>query len=168
MNRRLDLKAELLKMEGAGFNRSEIIDQLCSTFKVKPCTIYYYYRTRPQWQPEILGLSEAKEAYHQTLNRLEYIYQKFSAISMRASEDSNKIGALKGMLETTLKKAELTGVIVPGVPSAEKPTFQSLLDQEVMDRLTPSEEAVVMRAAELFLKKRGELLELREKEKCLA
>ncbi|MCJ7423426.1 hypothetical protein MUP01_04055 [Candidatus Bathyarchaeota archaeon] len=165
MNRRLELKTDLLKMEGAGVSRPDIIEQLCLKFHVRPKSVYWYYQTRSQWQPEIMGLSEAKEAYHQTLNRLEYIYQKFSSVYMSAPEANNKIGALRGMLETTLKKAELTGVLVPGVPSEGKQNFQSLIEQEVLDSLSPDENAVVIEAASLFMRKRSELMSLREQEK---
>lgn len=154
-------------MEGAGLSRPDITEQLCSKFPVRPKTVEYYYRTRSQWQPEILGLSEAKESYHQTLNRFEYQYRKSSAIAMRASEDSNKLGALKLMFAITVKKAELTGVLVPGVASEDKPTFQSLLDEEVMDHLTRDENELVLQAASVFMKKRGELLEMREQEKTM-
>jgi hypothetical protein len=164
LNRRLELKTELLRLEGAGFNEREIVEQLHERFHAARKTVYYYYRTRPQWQPEILGLSEAKEAYHQTLNRLEYIYKEFSIICLSAREDSNKIGALKGMLETTLKKAELTGVLVAGIAAEDKPTFQSLLDQEALESLSPEDNALVMRAAGVFLKKRGALLEMRDQD----
>lgn len=164
MNRRLELKTELLKMEGAGIGRPEIVEQLCLKYHVRPQSIHWYYRTRSQWQPEILGLSEAKEAYHQTLNRLEYIYQKFSSVYFQAPEANNKIGALRGMLETTLKKAELTGVLVAGVPSEDKPTFQSLIEQEVLDSLTPDENAIVIKAAALFMQKRDELMEQKGQE----
>jgi hypothetical protein len=95
---------------------------------------------------------------------LEYIYQKFSSVYFSAPEANNKIGALRGMLETTLKKAELTGVIVSGVPSEDKTSFQSLIEQEVMDSLTPDENMVVMKAASLFMRKRGELMQLRGQE----
>jgi hypothetical protein len=151
-------------MEGAGISRPDIVKELCVRFHVRPATIHYYYRSRSLWQPEILGLSEAKEAYHQTLNRLEYIYQKFSSIYLTAPEANNKIGALKGMLETTLKKAELTGVLVPGMPSEDKQSFQSLIDQEVMEHFTEEENKVVLDAASIFMRKRKELLSLREPE----
>ena len=95
------------------------------------------------------------------MNRLEYIYKNFSTVYMTTTEGSNKIGALRGMLDTVLKKAELTGVLVSGVASADKPTFQSLIEQEVMDNLLPEENMVVMKAASLFMRKRGELMSLR-------
>lgn len=151
-------------MEGAGIGKLEIVEQLSIKYHMRQSSIRYYFRSRSQWQPEILGLSEAKESYHQTLNRLEYIYQKFSSVYFEAPEANNKIGALRGMLETTLKKAELTGVLVPGVPSEDKTSFMSLIEQEVMDSLTPDENAVVMKAASLFMRKRGELMSLREQE----
>jgi hypothetical protein len=115
VNRRLELKTDLLKMEGAGINRPDITEQLCLKYSQPRSSINYYWRTRHKWQREILGLSEGKQAYHQTLNRLEYIYQKFSSVYMSATESNGKIGALRGMLETALKKAEITGVFVPGM-----------------------------------------------------
>jgi len=164
VNRRLELKTELLKMEGAGFSKADIVQELHTKFKVATKTVYYYYRTRHEWQPAILGLAAGKEAFHQTLNRLDYIYQKFSYVHLQAHDDNNKIGALKGMLETTLKKAELTGILVPNQSADEQASFMDLIDREVMETLTPEEEAIVMKAAELFQKKREAALATHEQE----
>ena len=158
MKNRLEFKLDLLTMEGQGFNRSEIVQQLAEKHSVSTKLVYYYINTRTRWQPEILGLETAKEAYHQTLNRLEYIYRHFSLIAQTAPENSNKVGALKGMLATITKKAELTGVLTPiGAPIE----LDEGLDQEVFEHLSVEEREVIGRATYIYLTKRQEMEEHR-------
>jgi hypothetical protein len=157
VNRRLDVKTELLKLEGAGFTRPEIIDQLSEKFHVSPRTIRYYYRTRYKWQPEITGLASAKAAYHQALNRLEHIYRKFSLILLQASEDNAKIGALKGMLETQWKKAMISGVLTPNTATEESHESQDLAYDEALKNLTLEEQDIVIKAVEVVRRKREQI-----------
>lgn len=156
MKNRLEFKLDLLTMEGQGFNRSEIVQQLSQKHSVSTKLVYYYLTTRARWQPEILGLEDAKDAYHQTLNRLEFIYRHFSLIAQTAPENSNKVGALKGMLATITKKAELTGVLTPtGAPME----LDEDLDHEVFEHLTVAEREIIGRATYVYLTKRQEMEE---------
>jgi hypothetical protein len=152
MKNRVEYKLDLLQMEGQGFNRAEIVEQLAEKYNVSKRLGYYYFKTRARWQPEILGLEDAKDSYHQTLNRLEYIYRRFSILSSNAPEASNRVGALKGMLEALRTKAEVTGVLGPS--SQTTVLIEDGLDSEVFNALTPEENALVMCATDLFLKKK--------------
>jgi hypothetical protein len=155
MKNRLEYKLDLLQMEGQGFNRTETVQHLAEKHGVSERVGYYYFKTRSRWQPEILGLETAKDAYHQTLNRLEYIYRHFSLIASSAPENSNRVGALKGMLETVIKKAEITGVLAPSdMPSIN---VDAVLDEATFKSLTPEENLTVVRATSMFLQKRQSL-----------
>jgi hypothetical protein len=155
MKNRLEYKLDLLQMEGQGFTRTEIVSYLADKHKVSKKLGYYYFKTRARWQPELLGLEDAKDSYHQTLNRLEYIYRRFSLLSANAPEFSNRVGALKGMLEVLRTKAEITGVLGPQIQPAA--FLEDALDSEVFNILTPEENEVVMHATDLFLTKKQDL-----------
>jgi len=161
MKNRLEYKLDLLQMEGEGFNRTEIIQFLADKHHVSERVGYYYFKTRGRWQPEILGLKDAKDAYHQTLNRLEYIYRHFGHIAVTAPENSNRVGALKGMLDTTLRKAEILGIWTGIQPEQVQEDPASI---EVLQALSVEEEAIVMRAVNLFLDKKDQFLVKRVQE----
>jgi hypothetical protein len=156
MKNRLEYKTDLLQMEGQGFTRAETVQYLADKHHVSTKLGYYYFKTRARWQPEILGLEDAKDGYHQTLNRLEYIYRRFSVIATTAPEYSNRVGALKGMLETVRTKAEITGVLGPTTPILN--IGDERLDAEVFKTLSEEENTIVMRATHLFLEKKQDLL----------
>lgn len=155
MKNRMKLKLELLRMEGQGLNKSEIVDALAQQFHVSRKLGYYYYKTRSQWQPEILGLEDAKAAYHQTLNRLEFIYRHFSLLAQTAPENSNRVGALKGMLATIIKKAELTGVLAPSGTSSLD--VDDVFDDATFRALAPQERDLIMQATQIFLRRKEEV-----------
>ena len=50
--RRLDL----LKLEGMGFNQSEIVKQLSEKYRCSDRTVYYDFENRRDWQPALQQL----------------------------------------------------------------------------------------------------------------
>ena len=76
-------------------------------------------------------------------------------LSQSAPEASNKVGALKGMLEVIRTKAEITGVLGP--QSLTPAVIEDALDSEVFKILTLEENEIVMHATQLFLKKKQDL-----------
>lgn len=104
-----DRRLKLLKMEGAGFSRIEILNELTKEFEVCKATIHRDYRLRSKWQPSIQSM-DPEASLLKTINRYEQIYRKASLISLQDQNPNARVGALKVMLEAT--KA-LHSVIVP-------------------------------------------------------
>ena len=46
-------RLELLKMEGMGFNQSEIVKQLSEKYRCSERTVYYDFENRRDWQPAL-------------------------------------------------------------------------------------------------------------------
>lgn len=87
LQRRLDL----LRLEGKGFNKADIVKILAQDFQCTERTVWYDFEKRPQWQPKLQSLQE-DQVIEKVLNRYEYIYQQASLIHhYRVSDDSKKL-----------------------------------------------------------------------------
>ena len=72
-------RLKLLKLEGDGLLKPEIVKELSAEFEVTIQTCYRDFRTRNVWQPITL---ETEKAIHKILNRHEQLYRKVSALRL--------------------------------------------------------------------------------------
>jgi len=118
---------ELLKMEGIGFSRSEIVTELSEEFQVTDRTVYRDYEHRDQWQPHVQTL-DPERSLLQILNRYEQIYKRAAFIALQTENDSAKIGAFNIMLKANEKLAET--MLLPGIMQDLKAIKQTLEGRE--------------------------------------
>jgi len=90
--RRLDL----LKMEGDGLLRPEIVKELSDKYECSKDALWYDFRTKPKWQPYI---QELKNVYLRIINRHDQLYRKaaFQYIQVSKSDAKSSILALNLM-----------------------------------------------------------------------
>ena len=103
----LERRLELLKMEGEGFFKNEIVQTLAKKYNCSASTIYYDFRERSTWQPR---LQELKRLQYRIVNRYEQIY-RHAAFKFRTSQnESIQIASLKVMSDTLRHLTEATSV----------------------------------------------------------
>lgn len=105
-NQVLERRTELLKMEGLGFTKYEIVKQLTNKYDVSDRMLYYDYQRRKSWQPLIQELADPEKLVLKIINRFEQIYQRAAFIHIQADNDNARIGALRTMIEANSKLAE--------------------------------------------------------------
>jgi hypothetical protein len=123
----VERRLELLRMEGLGFSRPEIVKELSVSAKVSERAIYYDFQTRAAWQPKTQQFKDVDQLYHKILNRFEQIYRKASFMFLNENNPNIKVAALKVMLEATGK------------------TYDVRLYPEIMSKLERLEEAAAKR-----------------------
>lgn len=101
-------RLKLLKMEGLGFSKPEIVKELSTKFQVSTRTVYSDFASRESWQP-----FTTRDAALTILNRYEQIYRDASLNSLTAENESNRLGWKKLMLDTNTKLAE--HFIIPSI-----------------------------------------------------
>lgn len=99
-------RLELLKMEGTGFNRNEIVKQLSEKFQCTERAVYYDFQHRTRWQPALQQLKDNDKILMKIINRYEQIYRKASFKALTTENESVHLGALKVMLEANSKISE--------------------------------------------------------------
>ena len=87
----LERRLELLKLEGNGLLRPEIVQDLSAKFGCVRGTIYNDFATKPHWQPLLL---EVKQALLTIVNRQEQLYRKASLAYRKAENNAQKIAAI--------------------------------------------------------------------------
>ena len=87
----LERRLELLKLEGNGLLRPEIVQDLSEKFGCVRGTIYNDFATKPHWQPLLL---EVKHALLTIVNRQEQLYRKASLAYRKAENNAQKIAAI--------------------------------------------------------------------------
>lgn len=95
----LEIKLDLLKRDGEGFSKAEVVKDLSQKYRVSPRDIYHYYENMAKWLPEILGYGSAKQHWLRCMARLETIYSAAGFYRFQGSSDIVKIQALKIQLE---------------------------------------------------------------------
>lgn len=103
----VDLKLDILKMQGQGFSTAEIVQSLTAKYGLKQGDIYYHIRSMPKWKQFFVTAMEGKEAYQNNLTRLDYIYRELSFLYQHAQTDIIKLGCLNSMAKTIIGKADL-------------------------------------------------------------
>ena len=74
-------RLKLLKLEGDGLNKPEIVKELTAEFEVSKQTVYMDFSQRKTWQPII---TEVINAIHKIINRHDQLYRKVSALRLEA------------------------------------------------------------------------------------
>jgi hypothetical protein len=97
--RGLEIKTDLLKKDGKGFSRAEVVKDLSQKYHLSPRDIYHYYENMSKWLPEILGYQNAKQHWLRCMARLETIYSAAGFYRFQGSSDIVRIQALKIQLE---------------------------------------------------------------------
>ena len=117
----LERRLDLLKLEGNGLLRPEIVKELAEKYECSKDTIWYDFRTKQNWQPI---LQEMRRALLKIVNRHDQIYRKATLSYIQANDDKSKIMALNlmrslnkdafdmlqstGKIEKVAEKAEVT------------------------------------------------------------
>ena len=99
-------RLELLKLEGMGFNRSEIVKQLSEKHQCSERTVYYDFETRSDWQTSLQELGDSQAILLKTVNRFEQIYRQASVRLLTGTREVTQLGALNIMLKANGKILE--------------------------------------------------------------
>ena len=99
-------RLELLKLEGLGFNRSEIVKQLSEKYGCSERTLYYDFETREDWQTSLQELDDSQAILLKTVNRFEQIYRQASVRLLTGVQENTQLGALSIMLKVNSKILE--------------------------------------------------------------
>jgi len=102
----LERRLFLLKLEGDGLNKREIVKEICAKFGCSEVTVYNDFNTRAIWQPLI---QEVTANLLKIQNRHEQLYRKASFMYSQAKSDRAHIAALNLMRQINIELAELTG-----------------------------------------------------------
>jgi len=94
-------RLELLKLEGMGFSRPEIVKELSMKYHCTERAVYYDFETRNKWQR-----FDDEEAVLRILNRFEYLYRTASFNLMSAERGNIKVAWVRVMLEVNKQLAE--------------------------------------------------------------
>jgi len=96
----------LLKLEGMGFNRSEIVKQLSEKYQCSERTLYYDFESRNDWQTVLQEVGDSQTILLKTVNRFEQIYRQASIRLVTGGQESTQLGALNIMLKVNSKILE--------------------------------------------------------------
>jgi hypothetical protein len=96
-----------LKLEGMGFNRSEIVKQLSEKYQCSERTLYYDFESREDWQPALQQLGDNQAILLKAVNRYEQIYRQASVRLLTGSQEATQVGALNVMLKANGKILEV-------------------------------------------------------------
>ncbi|TFH22127.1 hypothetical protein E4G67_04805 [Candidatus Bathyarchaeota archaeon] len=108
----LERRLELLKDEGYGYFRKEIVERLSVKYGCAKSTIYHDFATKPVWQPLVM---EVKNALLTIVNRHEQLYRKAALTYMQSENNAQKIAAISLLKTINLDAFEMlqsTGQIV--------------------------------------------------------
>jgi len=100
--RTIERRLELLRLEGLGFNLTEIVNQLSKKYDVTTRTVQYDFKRRAAWQPQLQQIKDNQGLLLKVENRLQQIYRRASIKFTTSGNESIQLGALKLMLECTL------------------------------------------------------------------
>lgn len=105
LNRRL----ELLKLEGLGLSRAQVVTALSKKMQVSTRTCWRDFETRTSWQP-LLSELNPQELLSKIINRHEFCYAQAGRMYVDAHSDLAKLTALSVMLKANRELYEL-GVV---------------------------------------------------------
>jgi hypothetical protein len=69
-------RLELLKLEGLGFSRAEIVKELSVKLGCSGRTVYSDFETQESWQPTFQSVSDVRKLFYKVINRFEQIYRQ--------------------------------------------------------------------------------------------
>ncbi|MGD6810285.1 MAG: hypothetical protein ACQCN3_11355 [Candidatus Bathyarchaeia archaeon] len=102
----LERRLFLLKLEGDGLNKREIVKETCAKFGCSEVTAYNDFNTRAVWQPLV---QEVTANLFKIQNRHEQLYRKASFMYAQARSDRARIAALNLMRQINIELAQLSG-----------------------------------------------------------
>ncbi len=100
-------RLELLKLEGMGFNRSEIVKELSEKHQCSERAVYYDFENREDWQPVLQQLGDNQSILLKAVNRYEQIYRLASVRLLTGVQEATQLGALNVMLKANSKILEV-------------------------------------------------------------
>jgi transcriptional antiterminator len=106
-------RLELLKLEGLGFSRPEIVKELSQKHGCSGRTVYRDFESRGEWQPEYLNVENHAQVLMRTVNRYEQIYREASVKLLTGTQELTQLGALNIMLKVNGKIYETA--VLPGI-----------------------------------------------------
>lgn len=89
----------MLKLEGLGFSRAEIVKELSVKAACTERTIYYDFESRAVWQPILQSATNPEQILLKVINRYEQIYRQASMRFISSSGELAKLAALNLMLK---------------------------------------------------------------------
>ena len=95
-------RLELLKLEGLGFSKAEVVNELSRKMSCTKRVVYKDFETREIWQPVLQSVVEPKAVLFKVINRYEQIYRQASMRFLTASNELAKLGALNIMLKANM------------------------------------------------------------------
>jgi len=128
--RGLEIKTDLLKEDGEGFSKAEVVKDLSQKYHVSPRDIYHYYENMSKWLPEILGYQNAKQHWLRCMARLETIYSAAGFYRFQGSSDVVRIQALKIQLECVRTMITKSGFDYDRLNEANAETTECEEDRE--------------------------------------
>lgn len=149
VRRRLDL----LKMEGMGFSKPEIVTELAQKHSCSQRTLYRDFQSRGKWQPVLQDVEDQKLTLMKTVNCLEQLYRKASVKFLKTSNESVQLGCLKVMADIRLKIYEM---LFP-TPISTEPFISDITlhwEKPVQLEVTDKEDVILSKAATIIEKKR--------------
>jgi hypothetical protein len=90
-------RLELLKLEGLGFSKIEIVRQLNEKAGCALRTIYNDFETRASWQTILQSAVKPEDVLLKIANRYEQIYRQLSLRVLSSSNPLAQLGALNAM-----------------------------------------------------------------------
>ncbi len=103
----LERRLELLKDEGYGYFRKEIVERLSVKYGCAKSTIYHDFATKRLWQPLVM---EVKNALRTIVNRHEQLYRKAALTYMQAEINAQygKVADSTEKVDASTKKASMS------------------------------------------------------------
>jgi hypothetical protein len=87
-------RLELLKLEGLGFSKAEIVKELSVKCACSCRTVYNDFEIRESWQPIVQSVINARAVLLKVVNRYEQIYRQASVRLLTFTEETSQLGAL--------------------------------------------------------------------------
>jgi hypothetical protein len=92
-------RLELLRLEGVGFTKAEIVKQVSEKSGCAERTVYNDFETRAFWQPSLQSVVKPDDVLFKILNRYEQIYRQASLRVLSSSSPMVQLGALNLMVK---------------------------------------------------------------------
>ena len=92
-------RLELLKLEGLGLARAEIVKELSKNAGCAERTVYNDFETRATWQPVLLSVMKPEDIALKILNRYEQAYRQASKRLVTCPNPFVQIYALNTMIK---------------------------------------------------------------------
>ena len=96
---KVDRRLELLKLEGLGFSKAEVVNELSQKLACSKRVLYKDFESRDSWQLSLQGVVNSEAVLMKVINRYEQIYRQASMRFLTTSNELAKMAALNIMLK---------------------------------------------------------------------